>query len=277
MYTYSYETHEKNIFDPLLPFIFHSDIVKSCDPHTPPNWHRNIEILCCISGHGIAKCNAVAYSMGPGDILVINADVLHAMYARHPQEPFIYHCLIIDEQFCHANGLPTERLQFTPLFRDPELFQAFSRLVQSFDQHKKSKALQQILEIRHCVLGILCVLHGRYLHGKISPEEHRSSQRVKEIVAFLRQNLSAELSLDEIAANIGISKFYLSREFKAATGMTVIEFLNTTRCAEAKRLIENGVSVSAAAGACGFGNMSYFSRMFKRHFGNPPSAYSEKK
>lgn len=277
MHTYLYETHEKHLFNPLLPFIFHKDTIITCDSYGPPNWHRNIELLCCISGHGFAKCNATSYPMGPGDVLVINADVMHAMCARSPQEPFIYHCLIIDENFCHANGLQTELLQFTPLIRDPALVQSFSRLEQSFVQYRETEALQHILEIRHCVLGILCTLHGCYLHGQIPPEEHRSHQRVKEVVTFLRQNLSSDLSLDAISANIGISKFHLSREFKSATGMTVIEFLNLSRCAEAKRLMENGASVSEAAGTCGFANMSYFCRMFKRHFGSPPSAYIVKK
>ena len=277
MHTYLYETHEKHLFDPLLPFVFHNDTIKNSDSYGSPNWHRNIELLCCISGRGTAKCNAVPYPMGPGDVLVINADVMHTMRAMHPQEPFVYHCLIIDEQFCHENGVQTELLQFIPLIRDPKLFQAFEHLVQSFAQYRENKALQQILEIRHCVLGILCTLCGRYLHGQIPPEEHRSHQRVKEVVTFLRQNLSSDLSLDAISANIGISKFHLSREFKSATGMTVIEFLNLSRCAEAKRLMENGASVSEAAGTCGFANMSYFCRMFKRHFGSPPSAYIVKK
>lgn len=277
MYTYLYEIHEKHLFDPLLPFIFHKDTVITSDSYAPPNWHRNIEILSCISGRGFVKCNATAYPMGPGDILVINADVMHTMRAQHPQEPFIYHCLIIDEHFCHANGLQTELLQFTPLIRDPDLFQAFSRLEQSFVQYRENKALQQILEIRHCILGILCALYSRYLHGQLPPEEHRSNQRVKEVVTFLRQNLSSDLSLDAISANIGISKFHLSREFKSATGMTVVEFLNLSRCTEAKRLIESGASVSEAAGTCGFANMSYFCRIFKRHFGIPPSAYMVKK
>ena len=56
-----------------------------------------------------------------------------------------------------------------------------------------------------------------------------------------------------------------------------IEMVNLIRCAEAKRLIENGMPVSNAATACGYENLSYFSRTFQKVFGKLPSTFSPKK
>ena len=59
------------------------------------------------------------------------------------------------------------------------------------------------------------------------------------------------------------------------TGNTIVCFINTLRCMEEKRLIENGMQVSVAAYACGFDNLSYFSRTFQRVVGALPSAYKK--
>ena len=72
---------------------------------------------------------------------------------------------------------------------------------------------------------------------------------------------------------MGISKYYLSREFKSFTGRTIFDTINTFRCADAKHLISKGATVSEAAAACGLENLSYFSRTFKKYVGKLPSQY----
>jgi len=70
---------------------------------------------------------------------------------------------------------------------------------------------------------------------------------------------------------VGISKFYLCREFKAYTGSSILQTVNLLRCTQAKLLIEGGATVSQAALSCGFDNLSYFSRTFKKLMGALPS------
>ena len=93
---------------------------------------------------------------------------------------------------------------------------------------------------------------------------------------YIRSNFTKKLSLDNIAIYVGISKYHLCREFKTLTGNTIIEFINTLRCTEAKRLIEKGMRVSEAAYTCGFDNLSYFSRTFQHIIGHEPSFFAKK-
>ena len=104
-----------------------------------------------------------------------------------------------------------------------------------------------------------------------------TTQRVKTVMTYVRQNLASPLSLDLLAGHAGVSKFHLSREFKSTTGITIITYINLCRCGEAKRLIGEGRSVSEAATMCGFENMSYFTRIFKRYFQTTPSSYLQSK
>ena len=122
------------------------------------------------------------------------------------------------------------------------------------------------------VLGLMLLLHRQYVVGKepTAPSTSISAQ-IKQAILYIRQNPGKDLSLDEIAKHVGLSKFYLSREFKKQTGQTLTTHINIVRCREARRLIEEGMSISSAAIACGFENLSYFSRTYKLLMGRLPS------
>ena len=264
---YIYETHIME--NKLLPFIFHKDTSVEEDHLFSFNWHENIELLCCTRGSGFVKCNMETFSIQEGDIFVVDSDAVHSTGCNGT---FIYDCLIVDQAFCQSNGIPVGDLHFQEVIRDEELYQSFCRAAGAITgKHDSPWAIAQI---RYEVLGLLIRLCSGY--AKKNPTETGksvSAERVKKAMTYIRSNLAKPLTLDEIAEVVGISKYHFSREFKALTGETVIDSINILRCKEAKRLIESGMTVSAAAMSCGFENLSYFSRTFKKHFGQLPSKF----
>lgn len=267
MATYKYETHI--LPDPLLPFIFHPRYCHSRH-QCPPNWHENIEILHCTDGSGYVKCGAQALPFCQGDIFVVNADVPHSVGS---DQTVTYRCLIIDNSFCAANGIPVSQLHFKDRIQDPNLAALFEEVTAAYSSHSRGDT-HAAAGIRHAVLGLLLQLWSHYCVPK-PPDSHTEADKlVKDTLTFIRQNLSESITLDAIADCIGVSKYHLSRQFKLFTGKTVIETVNLIRCTEAKRLIEGGMRVSAAASACGFENLSYFTRTFKKQFHTLPSSLS---
>jgi len=262
----TYETHMMK--NPSLPFIFHLDTVIS-KYDVSPNWHENIELLYCISGSGFAKYGPESIAFSVGDLLVVNADVLHAIVSDTQIQ---YHCLIIDNSFCESNGIPITSLRFQRLIHEPEISVHFQQIVQGFQNYSQGKSLA-VADIRYAVLGLMRQLCAKYTVPHQQAEQSVSSERVKKAIAYIRQNISQKITLDDIANHVGISKFHLSREIKAFTRMTVVDTINQIRCSEAQRMIKNGSSVSAAAISCGFENLSYFTRTFKKFFHACPSDY----
>lgn len=262
--------HETHIMpDALLPFIFHTDKTKSS--RIAPNWHENIELLCFIEGEGHLKCGSERYPVFAGDIAVINPDVLHMTEGN-----LTYHCLIIDRSFCEGNGIPILSLYFKEIIRDRALFTQFCETAQKLKAAKSEPdSLKTVPEIRHCVLGILLALcEDHIVSGTTAKNAHSASaERVKSIMTYMRQNFAHSISLDEVAEHIGVSKYHLSREFKQLTGTTIFDSLNIIRCKEARHMLSDGSTVSEAANACGFENLSYFSRTFKKYTGKLPSEY----
>lgn len=262
MNKFLYEEH--NIDKKDFPFIFHTDQVSS--DNGTPNWHTNIEFLCCIQGNGIVKCGDAAYHFTVGDIVVINSDVFHVV---HSSTKVLYHCLIVDIDFFYANNLDVNSLYFQEKIENAEIYSEFLTVAYIF---QTQKGTYRNAMIKHAVLGFLISLCQEYASIRSTQaQDSLGANRMKKVVNYIRKNLTSDLTLDEIADSVGVSKYYLAREFKKYTDHTIFEEINMFRCIEARRLISEGISVSAAAHSCGFENMSYFSRTYKKYMGGLPS------
>ena len=264
--------HETHIMpDALMPFIFHTD--RTSSKRIVPNWHENIELLCFISGKGYLKCGTERYAVRGGDVAVINPDVLHMTGG---DGELIYHCLIVDRTFCEANGIDILSLHFKEIISDPVIFESFCEAVEAIKSARSDKnAAFSVPRARARVLALLLGLCDNYVVSKSSGRDLRSASaaRIKTVMTYMRSHLSEPVTLDEIAEHAGVSKYHLSREFKLFTGATIFDSLNIMRCKEARHLLSSGATVSEAAHACGFENLSYFSRTFKKYTGKLPSEY----
>lgn len=100
---------------------------------------------------------------------------------------------------------------------------------------------------------------------------------VRRSIQFIDYNYSREdLNVEQIAANAGISRSHLYRLFLRHTAMTPNEYLTKYRINKAADLLRNeGLSVGEAAYSTGFSDQLYFSRVFKRYKGIPPSRFAQ--
>jgi len=90
---------------------------------------------------------------------------------------------------------------------------------------------------------------------------------------FIESHLAEALSLDEIAAIGGVSRFHLVRAFAAATGSPVMRYVRARRLSEAARALANGApDILALALEADYGSHEAFTRAFRDHFGVTPEA-----
>ena len=87
-------------------------------------------------------------------------------------------------------------------------------------------------------LLIICCRHVK--QNSMEPMESPSPmhERISEVVRYINSHYMQELSLHLLAEKFYISPYYLSRFFKEATGFTFVEYLNSVRIKEAKKLLE---------------------------------------
>ena len=259
-----YEPHIMS--NPQIPFIFHTDTQRH-ENRDLPNWHINIEILYATDGCGSVNLDSMEHSFNNGEIAVINSNVLHVTHAE--TSVLIYDCLIIDHNFCKDCGIDTDNLVFETIIGDPALAEAFCNVHTAYTTDSVCRAAR----IRRAVLEVLILLREKHTLCKRSQDVPTDSgaERIKNAMIYIKQNLREALTLNDIAAHVGISKYYFAREFKRVTGQTAVEYINIARCKEAKRRIREGASVSEAALRYGFENLSYFTRTYKKYIGELPS------
>src|ERR1700732_4386136 len=90
---------------------------------------------------------------------------------------------------------------------------------------------------------------------------------------FIESHLADALTLDDIAAIGGVSRFHMVRAFAAATGLSVMRYVRARRLTEAARALANGApDILALALDADYGSHEAFTRAFRGHFGITPEA-----
>ena len=94
-----------------------------------------------------------------------------------------------------------------------------------------------------------------------------------KLLDYIEKNYSEPISLETLEKISGFNKKYLCRVFKEYTSKTPIEYINELRIESACRMLEENRSITASAYDCGFNDLSYFCKVFKKHKGMPPRKY----
>src|SRR5467141_1294453 len=90
---------------------------------------------------------------------------------------------------------------------------------------------------------------------------------------FIESHLADALTLDEIAAIGGVSRFHMVRAFAAATGLSVMRYVRARRLTEAARALAGGApDILKLALEADYGSHEAFTRAFRDHFGVTPEA-----
>ena len=233
-----------------LPFSFQPGIARSKTvASASPNWHENVELQLCLSGGGKVLLDGEVYPFRQGDVIIVNSNVIHYTGTDTELE---YACLIIDPAFCETVGFDTRHTAFVPYLANARPLQAL------FGELKTAYESEGELRRPRLNLILLKILLEIYENATATPtvpkkQGHRFDE-IKKAILFLREHYAQKITLDEVAEEVLMDKYTLSKEFKKLTGQTVITYLNEYRCKKALQLISAGSSVTGAAAGCGFGN-----------------------
>lgn len=109
----------------------------------------------------------------------------------------------------------------------------------------------------------------------VNPPGALSIRAFREVCAYVDDHLGSRLSLGDLAAVAGVSRFHFARQFRLRTGETPMGYVLRRRVERARQLLlERGCRVCDVAALLGFADQSHFTRTFKRFVGVSPSRYS---
>ena len=261
-----YENYENSA---ALPFVLRTNILRT--PHNlsrEQNWHEELELQLCTDGEGQLLLGGEKFPFRKNDISVVNSNVLHYTAT---DSSLTYSCLIIRAAFCRQMGIDCDRLTFAPLIQSPVLTDLFLQLT-AVCADKDAPLLTA--RAHHALLALLIELVSNHAAaGQNATPRSRTFDTVKQAITYLHRNYHRRITLNELAEHVMMDKYALCREFKKATGQTIFGYLGNYRCLRACELLKSGCSVSEAASSCGFENLSYFTKTFKKHIGQNPSTF----
>lgn len=112
----------------------------------------------------------------------------------------------------------------------------------------------------------------------VGGQKERRDDLIKQIDNYINKNYCKRLTLDEIAAEIHVNPSYLSRIYKAKTGMNLFDLVNIKKVEKAKEYIINyNKKIHEVANLVGFSDSAYFSRVFKKYTGYTPKEFNRMK
>lgn len=259
-----YESHRD--LDPDFPIIFHLDTLRGrTQSGESLHWHENIELLFCTGGEGTVVSNSDRVPLREGELAVVNPGCLHVVLTEAYCQ---YYCLIIGKSL--LEGTPLGSTVLSPHIQDGDVTARMSRIIQEMRDHARYYRAVVTGE----ALALMAVLCRRFPAGEDALEGRQDNQveMVKSAIAYIRRHYLEELSIDGICRQIGFSKYYFCRTFKAVTGSTVVNYINFLRCKNARSLLSSGqCNISESAERSGFKSMSYFSRTYRAQMGMLPS------
>lgn len=218
------------------------------------------------------ELDATQQRAAQGDLFVLEPEAVHTGMAAVP-EGWAYKVLYIEPRVVHEwgehDGTPPHAARWV-VFRDPKLRAALVRAHAALaTEPSESVALEE------AVLNAVAALRPHLKPGPTGRERSRAEHAaVRRARAHLRERWDQRVTLVELAAVAGLSRFELVRRFREQSDVTPHAFQTDLRIAEARRLLTAGSSPAAVAAACGFADQPHLTRVFKRAVGVTPGRYA---
>ncbi len=154
---------------------------------------------------------------------------------------------------------------------DDEFTHALLRLLQLGDSPADTAVLGN---------GRLRELYYAILKGDAGYAARRAfgvGNEIARAIEYMSSNLEDSVTIEDIAAQVGLSRAVFHRKFKQATTMSPIQFVKSMRLNKAAMKIAGGANVNEAAMEVGYVSSSQFSREFKRMYGQSPRQWGHSK
>jgi AraC-like DNA-binding protein len=238
-----------------------------------------LSLALTVQGSKRATLGEEVFNYGPGQSLVTTVDLPVTSYITQAsaQAPYLGLRLELDAR---AIAQIATDIDFARPLReaspramsvvslDDGLLDALTRLLRLLDEPALIDRVAPLIQ-QEIVVRLLHGAHGptlRHLVTQGSPSQH-----VAKVIAWIRQNFTAEVSVDELATKAHMSASTFRQHFRSVAGMSPLQYLKNLRLQEARHLMLNdSLDASSAAVRVGYESASQFSREYRRLFGEPP-------
>lgn len=264
-------------YNPTILYAFVGSV--NSNSHLTYHSHDFTEIKIVLSGSFTYIINDKSYEINKGNIIIMSPGVRHQkVIAEDMQvEEFNYALSNIQFKDLPSNHLicPSADPIFTMPLYQPEILKCINEILTEQEKNEPYFDLFikcSILKLTALLIRGMAVIKDRSDKVRLNFAGSEKTNIVNTILEYLHGNYMKQISLYRIAQNMYLSPVYISKIFKEETGESPINHLIRIRLTKAQELLSEGnMPIKTVARNVGYDDAYYFSKLYKKYFGIPPS------
>lgn len=246
--------------------------------------HPFFEIYFFISGHNRIVVEGLDVELSKGDALIFPPGVMHRNIQMDALAPYERFYLYATRDFLNAIS--------TVDYDIPETLEKMTRddrycfhieksnldgLILLTDQVIKGSELQTPSDrlINRFQFSTLLIQALSMMTSVDVIPQSDYSRGMGDLIRYINLHATEPLSLDDLADVFHVNKYYLLREFKSYTGISVHQYIIIRRIQVSQQMIRHGTKPKEACFQCGFTDYSSFYRSFRARVGMSPEQYRQ--
>ena len=243
------------------------------DWHSVPHTHNHVELFYIIGGKGQFLINDQLYPVNTNHLVIINPNVIHTEVSLNAQ-PLEYIVLGVDGIELSISGTSNGQFCILDHFESLDMASCLRNILREMEMKQPGyedvcQAFMEILIIR------LMRSTGLSLPSETSAVS--TNRQCAAVRRYIDLHFKEALTLEQLAEEGHMNKFYLSHAFKREYGVSPINYMISRRIEESKYLLaETDLSLSQIAQLLGFSSLSYFSQVFHRTQSISPKEYRQR-
>ena len=240
------------------------------DWHSIPHAHSYTELFYITGGDGRFQIDDEQFPVQAHQLVIVNPNIIHTelSYEAHPLEYIVL-------------GIEGLEISIPGTNEDRYCVYTFSAMNKVLDCMCSILQEMQNRETEHLVacqayMDILVVQLMRNTGTSMTQVSDSSptNRQCAAIRRYIDSHYKEPLTLDLLAAEANVNKYYLAHAYKQTYGISPISYMIARRIREGKRLlVETDLSLSQISGILGFSSASYFSQSFRKAEGISPLEY----
>jgi YesN/AraC family two-component response regulator len=237
-------------------------------------FHDYYEILLFLEGDAKFIIENRTYTLEPYDVIIVRKHEMHRLSLNrsvhyHRITLFVYPsffqeycCSEYEEQFLITDANIDNKIA-GKVVRSSGLYDAFMKYCKYLDTYNLD---EDSPILRAIIIDILFLINNTTKF--VAPDYSNNS--MKTVIAYLNEHYTEDINLDILEKEFFLTKSYLCKAFRKATGLTIFNYIQKKRLTNVQELLETGMDITSAARISGFRDYSSFYRAHKKEFGETP-------
>ena len=242
------------------------------DWHSVPHTHNHLELFYIVGGKGQFLIQDQLYPVNANNLVIINPSVTHTEVSLNAQ-PLEYIVLGIEGVELAAAEQSSDQFSILDHFESVEISGCLRNILREMEQ--KNTGYEDICQAYMEIL-IIRLMRSIALAVPTAPQMVSGNRQCAAVKRYIDLHFKEPLTLEQLAEEAHMNKYYLSHAFKREYGVSPINYMITRRIEESKYLLaETDLSMSQISQLLGFSSLSYFSQVFRRSQNISPMEYRQ--